>query len=596
LNQKLRQKQIHQDRNVSKRSKNKQETEDTDKSMCSLNTLTRLQGLTIPKLRQLLQVYKVLHRSKLHKKAEMIRVLLPLVRKSTPDSEDQKVSSKEVVTYSKDTRVQAPEITSHAGSPTNMIHGPIAQRFDDPVMGVDVHRDTLAFSIVDIRSVIVAGERENSDDGVNELLHLCKKHGVVMVGMESTSEYWLPVHWAMQSAGISTLVANPQQTKATQGVKTDPLDAQRIAFALRDGRLKPSVLCSPEAYALRKDLREMVHQIDAATAVQNRLRQIFHKARAGKELPAYLHTMRGSQILTGVVESRTQAEVYAVVKDAYAHHKGKTDEPQKLQPIARMVWNFLERLDSLHDRSRFYELLDEFYAHRAREHELLTSAIIYAKNHPQYKKNLQLLLSIPSIGLQTAVIILAEIVDITLFPTVKKLTKWTGLVPRTNKSGFKKRGSGKIYKGGNHYLRRAVWLAAQSEYRFGELPSHPVGQLIRRLYVQKQRTYKKAVTAGAHKLLRIVYGVLSTQTEFHLQSDPADQVHLIRMTQRKLNELDRTCATTPTVDAVPLLLERLTQTMTRMTAARQKLEMLYTEVYQKKLPVGELEFEKDIYA
>jgi len=41
------------------------------------------------------------------------------------------------------------------------------------------------------------------------------------------------------------LVANPRQTKDTQGKKTDKLDARRIYIAHRDGRLKPSVI-SPE--------------------------------------------------------------------------------------------------------------------------------------------------------------------------------------------------------------------------------------------------------------------------------------------------------------------------------------------------------------
>jgi len=301
----------------------------------------------------------------------MIALLLPLIREQEINPPISVGNPKEIVQPPDVSPISAISTRSINDQKSNVIHGLVAKRYNAPVMGVDVHRDTLAFTIVDPQSVLVSGERENTEEGINELVHLCKKHKVEMVGMESTSEYWLPLHWAMQTVGIGTLVANPQQTKATQGVKTDPQDAQRIAFALRDGRLKPSVVCTPEAYALRKNLREMVHQIDAATAVQNRLQQIFHKAHAGKNIPKYLHSGRGSQILGGVVDCRTKDAVYEVVKAAYAQYKGKTTDPQRLQPIAQEIWGFLQRLDQLYDRGRFYELLEELYAHRAPENELL---------------------------------------------------------------------------------------------------------------------------------------------------------------------------------------------------------------------------------
>ncbi|MHA1436929.1 MAG: IS110 family transposase [Promethearchaeota archaeon] len=70
--------------------------------------------------------------------------------------------------------------------------------------------------------------------------------------MESTAEYWLKPFWTLTEVGIKVLVANALQTKTTQGKKTDKEDADRIAIAFRDGRLKPSVVCSPDQYSMRK--------------------------------------------------------------------------------------------------------------------------------------------------------------------------------------------------------------------------------------------------------------------------------------------------------------------------------------------------------
>jgi transposase len=559
---------------------------------CFPTETATLQRLTTAQLKMLLQKNKILHRSKLKTKSQMITALLPYLHLNGVKVADPPKSEESPPLSTPSPGPKIPIRSTHAlaGRPRNEI---VARRYNEPVMGIDIHKDTLAYAIVNPSTIVQAGEIENSDDGVTRLLNIGRKYGVVMVGMESTSEYWLPVHWTFQSAGIPTLIANPQQTKATQGVKTDPLDAQRIAFALRDGRLKPSVVCTPEQYALRKDLREMVHQIDAASAVKNRIQQIFHKARAGKEVPKYLSSVRGRIILTGIADARTEESVYKVVKDAYAYHRGKTADPQKLKPLTREMWSFVQALDRLNDRLRFFALVDELYTHQAREHELLLEALRFAKTHLDFRRNLELLISIPSIGIQTAAIALAEIVDINFFPTVKKLTKWAGLVPRTNQSGYKKRRGGKIYKGGNKYLRRAVWLAAQSDFRFGTDPAHPVGGQIRRLKVDKNKKYKQAVTAGAHKLLRIIYGVLMTQQSFHTLSDPDDQQRLVRSTHRKIDALDRTLQIIPTQDCLPLLLERLQQTMERAERARKEIEICYKVVYQKDPDPRKLGFETE---
>jgi transposase len=569
-------------------------TEGMEKVDCLPADLVLLQGLSTTQLRTIMQVKKVLHRSKCKTKAQMVAALRPFVPSksrippSTIQTKNIEVSSPSDSSTSEGTR-----IGDFKKCPTVTINGHIATRFINPVMGIDIHKDTLAYAIVNPTTVLVAGEMANTDEGVSQLLKFCQKYNVEMVGMESTSEYWLPVHWTFQSAHIPTLVANPQQTKATQGIKTDPQDAQRIAFALRDGRLKPSVLCTPEQYALRKDLREMVHQINAATAVKNRIQQIFHKARAGEVVTKFLTSNRGCKILSGVADARSQEAVYEVVKDAYTHHRGKTQDPQKLRPLTREVWAYLQRLDLLNDRTRFFSLLEELYAHQAREYELLMEALRYAKTHPVFRHNLELLLSIPCIGLQSATIILAEIIEIAFFPTVKQLTKWAGLVPRTNQSGYKKRQTGHIYKGGNKYLRRAVWLAAQSDYRFGNDLTHPVGGQVRRMIVEKNRKYKQAVTAGAHKLLRVIYGVLKTQHLFHAWSDPEDQQRLVRSTQRKTAELDQSLQQIPMQDAVPFLLERLTNTMERAERARKQLELCYQEVYQRPLMKEKMEMEPE---
>ena len=60
-----------------------------------------------------------------------------------------------------------------------------------------------------------------------------------------------------------------------------------------------------------------------------------------------------------------------------------------------------------------------------------------AKVNAMFRKEMEILLSVPGIGPDTAAIILAEIISVDYFPTPQKLAKWVGLAPRVSQSGHK---------------------------------------------------------------------------------------------------------------------------------------------------------------
>ena len=67
-----------------------------------------------------------------------------------------------------------------------------------------------------------------------------------------------------------------------------------------------------------------------------------------------------------------------------------------------------------------------------------------------------------------SVVIMAEITDITYFQSPRKLVKWAGLALKVYQSWHKKHITGKIQKGGNKYLRRAVVLICKNIYAKGK--------------------------------------------------------------------------------------------------------------------------------
>ncbi len=125
----------------------------------------------------------------------------------------------------------------------------------------------------------------------------------------------------------------------------------------------------------------------------------------------------------------------------------------------------------------------------------------------RYSRFLQLLLSIPGIGLVSAVTLLSELENITRFTNLDKLCSYVGLVPSTYSSG-ENDGTGRITPRSNPQLRSVIiecaWVAIIHDpalsLRFNELC---------------QRMKKNdAIIRIAKKLLNRVRYVMKNETEY----------------------------------------------------------------------------------
>ena len=129
----------------------------------------------------------------------------------------------------------------------------------------------------------------------------------------------------------------------------------------------------------------------------------------------------------------------------------------------------------------------------------------------------ELLLTIPGIGLLTATALVAFLGDIRRFPSGRHLASYLGLTPREFSSGLK-RHLGRISKRGDGYLRtllihgaRSVLLHARTKRpdRLREWAHN----------LAKTRVHNKAAVAVANKLARIVWAVWSRHQPYG-QSQP----------------------------------------------------------------------------
>jgi len=446
------------------------------------------------------------------------------------------------------------------------------ERIDDPVGGLDVHKDTIFAAVATPAGIKDEHVFRNKESGIKDLINYFEFHGVEHAALESTAEYWLKAFWNLTEGGIKVLVANPLQTKAAQGVKTDPEDARRIAIAFRDGRLKPSVICTPEQYSMRKLNRAAIKKVQEGTKAVNRLKAMFEMFDA-EEWITKLHTSnRGQRIMYRTLELSDQEKILAILTEEYSTGSKQIWDKDQLLKRAAELTQFLTNMDiSSNYRIRYGQLLEDYVRCERMATQLRSRIIEFAANDEQFKKNLELLLTLPNVGINTALTILVELVDIRYFWRSKSLVKWSGLAPRVNQSGHRKRKTGHIYKGGNKWLRRAVWIAAKNCYAHYSESDEPIGAFINRLYNHKHKHYFTAVTAGARKLVSYIYYVLDQQRPFEEVFELEHLEQLEKNRKRKLSVLQRMLNEMCVVEILPIIANSLKEECYELEACERHL-------------------------
>ncbi|NDV19829.1 IS110 family transposase [Pseudodesulfovibrio sp. JC047] len=123
----------------------------------------------------------------------------------------------------------------------------------------------------------------------------------------------------------------------------------------------------------------------------------------------------------------------------------------------------------------------------------------------------QKLLTIPGIGLLTAIALVSAIGDAHAFKNGRQLAAWVGLTPRQHSSGGKDRLMG-ISKRGNSYLRKLLVHGARSVvYRCRNKDDCRSRWLAE---IEDRRGIMKATVAQANKAARIVWAVLTKDEKY----------------------------------------------------------------------------------
>lgn len=131
------------------------------------------------------------------------------------------------------------------------------------------------------------------------------------------------------------------------------------------------------------------------------------------------------------------------------------------------------------------------------------------KEDKELEKSVELICSIPGIGLLTAAIVIAETNGFELIRNKRQLASYAGLDVIEKQSGTSVKKKPKISKRGNRHLRKALYMPALAAIGHDE---HFKAVFVR--LVSKHGIKRKACVAVQRKLLEMIYTIFKTKTKY----------------------------------------------------------------------------------
>lgn len=331
-------------------------------------------------------------------------------------------------------------------------------------VGVDLHQRFCYMTAIDAR-----GKRVQAGPVTNEKAALRKYFRQfdgrrVQVAVEACG-FWPAFREVVEPEVERLVLVHPQRVKAIAAakLKNDRVDSETLAQLLRGDLLPESWKADRETQARRQQVRLRTSLVRQRTRLKNQVHAVLHQE--GQRAPVTdLFGKRGRQWLKQVRLPQTaQQSVASCLRmiDAYSEEIEKQNLPlrEKAKSDERVGW----------------------------------------------------LMTIPGIGEYSALLLLAEIGDITRFARKEALCSYAGLVPRVRESAGKTLARGAITRQGSSALRWIMVEAAVVATRW----SPAVKRYYERLLHRKHKHVARV--AVARKLLTAVYALLHDGEEFDEQ-------------------------------------------------------------------------------
>lgn len=347
--------------------------------------------------------------------------------------------------------------------------------------------------------------------------------------LESTGVYHYPLFCYLRDKEFNVSVINPIITNNSTNlnirkVHNDKFDSKKLALIALKPDLKTSVIPSDLVLNIRNLVREYYRLKDERTAYVAKLTAVLKVS-----FPEYLGIF--SKITTNtslaLLEKYSSPDLFlsakksSVIKlirtaarfgDTYAE-----TQYSKLLSAAKSAKVFGHSLPSDSELIRLYISLIKTYDNAADSILQSIQADIERHSDEAFVKQIRLLETIKGCGFLSAVTLMCEIGDFSVFSSPKKLYAYLGLDPAVKQSGKFNGTNVKLSKRGSRLARRVLHMMAINS--IGVSKNGAVkNSVIRAYYDEKCKSKPKMVALSAviHKLCNIIFAVLRDNKPFEI--------------------------------------------------------------------------------
>ncbi len=337
-------------------------------------------------------------------------------------------------------------------------------------VGMDTHKRTWKVSIVHDEVILKTFTQDPEPEQLNNYL----KRNYPGASFHSAYEasfcgYW--IHYKLKELGIDSIIVNAADIPTTHKErvqKEDKRDSRKIAKGLRNGELVPIHIPSEKTIQDRTLVRTRFTFAKDLRRFKNRIKSflMFYGIKLPKEFDN---------------ESSHWSKRFISWLDTVSLEEDAATN--SLKALTNQVRNFRD------------VLLD------------LTRQIRNLSKTPTYANNVKFLLTVPGIGLITAMQLHTELEDICRFKTFDQMCAYIGFIPSTKSTGDKET-IGNITTRKHSALRVAIiesaWTAIKCDPAL----------LMKYINLCKKMEPNKAIIRIAKKLLNRIHYIVKNQTEY----------------------------------------------------------------------------------
>lgn len=385
------------------------------------------------------------------------------------------------------------------------------------LVGIDIGKFKHSFCLINKKTGEIIVEPmffDNNRDGFNILLSSIKKisKNNILIGMEDTGHYHLNLLKFLLNKHYQVALINPVATNLTRKMqggitKNDKLDTLTICDVLSSNQRKKSYRITKlnrfDLYEQKQLTREHHNLKECINQHSNRLQKCidivfpeFNSLFKSKYGVVYMNVLRefGSAEAIAHADIRTLRKCFNISR---GKHISLT--PEKLKEVAKNSIGFTSVSEVIQIK------------HLVAQIELLNEQIaeIDKKIEEFSVKNNSPILSIPGISHFSGTSILAELGDIGNYSKPSQIIKYAGVAPLTYESSQFAAQHTAITKKGSKYLRKTLYQIITPV-----IQHNPVFKEFYQLKISQGKRHRCAQGHCIRKLMRVIYHLLSTNTQF----------------------------------------------------------------------------------